>query len=110
MKHLPEMVRAPARSVTLFMRDHKTGAHRIALSGFRIFSAALANSDTAQRRVSKAAVVLRIFEMSRRVPGMIVGAEAQILVDAIRVDDLAGVHLPVRIPDGFEFAEGLDHS
>src|SRR5436853_462988 len=32
----------------------------------------------------------------------------QILVATIWLDDLAGIHLPIRIPDGFKFFERLD--
>src|SRR5438309_2740999 len=56
----------------------------------------------------KAAVVLRILEMSLRFPGMVISAEPQILVDAIWIDNLAGIHLPIWVPDRFEFAKGLN--
>src|SRR5579864_4876449 len=108
MQHLPQMVRAAARGVPLFMRDHEAGTHGIAFGAGRVFSAALSNANAAQRRMGKAAVILRILEMSRRVPWMIAGTEAQILVDAIWIDDLAGIHLPIRVPDGFEFAESFN--
>ena len=39
---------------------------------------------------------------------MVVGAKAQVLIDAVRINNLAGIHLPVRVPDGLEFAEGFD--
>src|SRR6476646_9161871 len=108
MQHLPEMMGAAARGVPLFMSEHEAGTHGVPVSGLGIFSAAFANADAAQRRVSKAAIVLRIFEVGGRVPGMVIGAEPQILVDAIRIHDLAGIHLPAGVPDGFEFAKGLD--
>src|SRR6476646_9229716 len=61
VQHLPEMVGAAARGMPLLMSDHEAGTHGVPVSGFRIFSAAFADSNAAQRRVSKAAIVLRIF-------------------------------------------------
>ncbi len=42
-----------------------------------------------------------------RLPGIIAGAEAEIFVETIGIDELARVHLPVGIPQRFELAEGL---
>src|SRR4051794_24578467 len=102
------MVRASPRGVPLFMRHHKTGAHGVTFGRSRIFSPAFANAHATQRGMCKAAVVLWILKMSRRVPGMVIGPEAQILVDTVRIDDLARIHLPVRVPDRFEFTKSLD--
>src|ERR1051326_5194301 len=102
------MVGASARGVSLFMRHHEAGAHGVAFSGFRVFPSALANAHATQRGMSKAAIVLRILEMSCRIPGMVVGAKTQVLVNAIGIDNLAGVHLPIGVPDRLELAEGLN--
>ena len=37
-----------------------------------------------------------------------VGAEPEVLRDAVCVDNLAGIHLPLGVPDRLEFAERLD--
>src|SRR3954464_6443708 len=102
------MVRSSARGVPLFMRHHEAGAHGVTFDRRRIFPPAFANAHATQRGMCKAAVVLWILKMSRRVPGMVIGPEAQILVDAVRIDDLARIHFPVRVPYGFEFAKSLD--
>ena len=47
-------------------------------------------------------------EMRLDISGTIVSTYAQILSDIIRIDDLAGIHLPIGIPDRFELAESLD--
>src|SRR5205823_6573594 len=67
---------------------------------------ALADADAADSRVREIAVVLGIRELDLRPPGLVVGAEAEVLVDAVRPDDLARVHLPVGIPDRLELLEG----
>ena len=46
-------------------------------------------------------------EMRCRPRRIIVRAQAQILVDAIGVDQFVGVHFPLRVPDRLEFAERL---
>ena len=69
---------------------------------------ALADADTADRRVLEAAVVLRVREVRLQLRRRVVGAESQVVRDPVRVDDLARVHLPLRIPDRLELAEGID--
>ncbi len=39
---------------------------------------------------------------------MIAGTQAQVLVHAIGIDDLARIHLPLRVPDTLKLAERLD--
>ena len=46
--------------------------------------------------------------MRLRLPRMVIGAQTQVLVDAIRINDLSRIHLPIRIPDRLELAESLD--
>src|SRR5271157_273548 len=43
--------------------------------------------------------------MGLRFPGTIAGAKAQIGVERVCIDNLAGIHLPVRIPNALEFPE-----
>ena len=94
---------AAAGRVFLIAGHAKAGTHH---SAFVVTT--LADSDAAQGGVRHAAVVLRKLEMGGRVPGIVAGAEAKILVHAVGFDDLAGIHLPVRVPGGLEFVEGLD--
>ena len=46
-------------------------------------------------------------EVRLRLPGIVVRPQAQIFVELVRVDHFAGIHLPVGIPGGLEFAERL---
>src|SRR6185437_17011839 len=70
--------------------------------------AALADADAADGRVREVAVVARVAELDLRPPRLVVRAEAEVLVDAVRAHDLARVHLPVGIPDRLELLEGAD--
>ena len=105
LEHLEQQARAAARRVLLLARDPVARAHR----------AAIVRGGTRRRRRSGASPrrsCRRSFgkrESASATCGRVVaGAEAQVLVDAVRVDDLARVHLPVRIPDRLELAERLD--
>src|SRR5439155_14553020 len=69
---------------------------------------ALADADAADGRVREVAVVLGVGELDLRSPRLVVGAEAEVLVDAVRPDDLARVHPPVGIPDRLELRERAD--
>src|SRR5579884_3305329 len=101
-------MRAAARRMTFFMCDHKAGTHGVVFGLCALLAAALADSYAAQSRMGEAAPVFGILEVSFRLPGMVISSQAQVLVEAMRLDHLARIHLPLRIPDGFEFAEGLD--
>ncbi len=69
--------------------------------------AAIADTHAAQRGAAEDAGVLRILEVRdglRRIERL---AEAQVLRGQIRIDDLAGIHLSLRIEDCLEFAKRL---
>src|SRR6202171_2812875 len=70
-------------------------------------AAALADSDAAHGSSGQAAVVVGEFEMRLRLPGIIAGAAAKIFVQAIRLDELTRIHLPIGIPERLKLAEGL---
>src|SRR5438045_8527298 len=70
--------------------------------------AALADADAARGRVGEAAVVRAVREALLHLRRVVVGPEPQVVGDRVRVDDLAGVHLPVRVEDRLELAEGAD--
>src|SRR4029079_11930590 len=98
LEHLEQEAGADARRVHLLARRHEGRAHHVDPLG----GTALADADTADRRVREVAVILRVPELDLRPPRLVVGAEAEVLVDAVRTDDLARVHLPVWVPDLLE--------
>src|SRR5712692_7610970 len=93
---------ASARGVLFFARDAKTRTHH---STF--IAPALSHADAAQGRARQAAMVIGKLEVCWRLPWFIVRPEAKVFVQPVRLDHLARIHLPVRIPNRFELAEGL---
>src|SRR5437667_7709856 len=93
-----------AASGMLFLPSHaEAGAHDAAL-----ILATLANAHTTQGCLGQAAVVVGKFEMRFRLPGLVIRTEAQVSVHSIRPDQFARVHLPIRVPERFEFLKCLD--
>ena len=45
--------------------------------------------------------------MRFRLPGSVIGAEPQVFVDLVRLDQFARIHLPVGVPRRLELSEGL---
>ena len=103
LRHLPEQVSAAAGGVFFFARGAVAGAHH---SAFIV--AALAHAYAAQSGLGQAAVIGEKLEIRFRFPRSIVRAEAEVFVQLVRIDQLAGIHLPFRIPGRFEVAESLD--
>ena len=102
LRHLPQQVGAAAGGV-LFVAGHaKARTHYAAF-----IVAAFPDSDAAQSGACQAALVFGKLEMSLRLPGIVSGAQAQIFIHPIGLNYLARIHLPGWVPDGFEFAEGL---
>src|SRR5437868_6612145 len=87
----------------LLTRHHEARTHRAALD-----ATAIANSDATKRRFGEAAAFVRELKVRRRLRWVVVRAESKILIEPIGVHDLARVHLPIGIPDRFEFAERFD--
>ena len=100
LEHLEQHVRPAARAVLLLERRHVARAHRAV-----VVLAALANADAAERRLRERSVVVRELEVRAGILGLVVGAETQVLRGRVRVDQLARVHLVVRVPDRLELAE-----
>src|SRR5581483_105895 len=100
--HFPEQVRAPTGGVLLFASGTKTGTHHATF-----ILAAFANSNAAQGGTGQASMVFGKLKMGLRLPGPILRTEAQVFIQPVRLDDLAGIHLPIRIPNGLEFAKRL---
>ena len=46
--------------------------------------------------------------MGVRLPGVVVGPKPQVLIRKVGIHNLAGVHLPLRVPEGLELPEGID--
>src|SRR4051794_34172416 len=90
--HLPEQVSAAAGGMHFLASDHVAGAHGVLMTA-AILAATLADADAAQRGAREAALVIGIFEVGVGLPGLVVGAESQVFIDAIRLDNLAWVHL-----------------
>src|SRR4051794_33217043 len=90
-----------------FARDHKARAHGV-IARFTVQSTAIPYSDTAQRSVRHVPVVIRELEVRWRLPWLVSRPQAQVLIGMVWVNHLPGIHLPIRIPDGFELAECLD--
>src|SRR5215468_5143251 len=97
-------MRASARGVLLFKGDHVAGAH----DAF-VMASAFAYTDTAHGSVPEMTFIFRELEMRLGLPRMKVCSQPQIFINGKGIDDLAGIHFVLRIPDRFEFSEGLYH-
>ena len=101
-QHL-EQQPGPAPGGVLFVAGGPVaGAH----GGVRLGDPALADADAAQRSVREVAAVFGVAEPDRRAGRVVVGAELEVLVHPVGVDDLPRVHGPGRVPDALE----LTHS
>ena len=78
------------------------GAH-----GLRMLLAAIADADTTQGDPAKIPFVFGILKMCLWLRRIVIGSQTQIFCRQIGVDNFSGIHFPIRIPDRFEFAEGL---
>src|ERR1043166_873820 len=83
---------------------HVTRTHRAA-----VMLPANARADATFRCRRETVLVVGILEVSFNLWWIPVGAEPQILVDTIRINELAGIHLPLRIPDGLKLPKRFDH-
>src|ERR1700738_314269 len=93
---------AAAGGVEFFAGGHEAGAH-----GAGVGFAAGSYSDTTQVCGGEAAVVFGVGEVSFGLPGFVVGAEAEVFVGLVGVDELAGVHAVGGVEDSLEGAEGF---
>ncbi len=85
------------------MRGAVAGAHQATL-----FAAALAHAHAAQSGLGEAAMVGDEWEIGFRFPRRVGRAEAEVFVELVGLDQLAGIHLPFGIPGRLELAEGLE--
>src|SRR4030095_13299456 len=102
-QHLEQQVRAAARRMRLLARHLVTRTHRAA-----VVAAAFPDADAAERREREAATVVLKREMRGRLRWAVIGAEAQVLVGSVRIDDLARIHFSLRVPDRLELPERVD--
>ena len=86
----------------LFARGDVTRAHHV----LAVRLAAAADTDAPGDGVSKVTAVVRIGECNSRALERL--RKLQIGIERIRPDDLARIHLPIRIPDRLELTKGLD--
>ena len=103
LHQLPQQVRAATGRVQLFPGSHEARAHGrgICLAAGAYAYAPQGRRGRASRRLpAKGKVCLRL-------PRFVVRAQAQVFMRLVRVDELARVHLAVRVPQAFELAEGL---
>src|SRR6185503_20589548 len=70
-----------------------------------VVAAALADADAPERREREAAAVALKREVRGRLRRPVTGAEAQVLIGTVRIDDLARIHLALRVPDCLELPE-----
>src|ERR1700744_3317288 len=82
--------------------------HHVARThGAGVSSTGSANADATQHGFGKTVPIFAIVKMRFWLPGIIVYTQSQILVVVECVDDLAGIHSVLWIPNGFEFTERL---
>jgi len=92
LSHLPEQVGAAAGGVFFVVCRAVAGTHHATF-----FAAAFADAHAAQCGVRQAALIGGKLEAGLRLPGSIVGAEAEIFVELVerlsrQTNDLAGIH------------------
>src|ERR1700733_23379 len=92
---------AAAGGVQLFAGGHKAGAH-----GGGVGFAAGSYAYAALGGFGEGAVFFCVGEVRFGLPGFIVGAETEVFVDFVGVDELVGVHAVGGVEDVFELAEG----
>ena len=86
----------------LIVRDAIARAH-----GAAVLAPARADADASGRREREAAPIIGEGEMRLQSRSSIPCAQPQILIDAVRVHDLARIHPAAGIPDRLEFAKRL---
>src|SRR5690349_2559251 len=86
-----------------FARHHVTRAH-----GATVESAAFADTDAALGRTDEISIVVGKFEMRYHWKRSVVGAKPKVLIQSIRLDDLAWIHFPVGIPNLLELTKRGD--
>src|SRR5690242_7933980 len=87
----------------LLPRGHVARTHRAAF-----FVAAFPDAHASEGGAMETELVVGEAEVGGGFGRVIAGTEPEILVDTIGVDDLAGIHAAIGIPDRLELAKGFD--
>src|SRR3981189_2303835 len=93
---------AAAGGVELFAGGHEAGAH-----GSGVGFAAGSYAYTAEVGGGEAAVVFGVGEVGFGLPGFVVGAEAEVFVGLVGVEERAGGHAGGGVEDALKGAEGF---
>ena len=102
LHQLPQEMGPAAGGVELFAGGHEAGAH-----GAGVGLAAGSHAYAAEVGVGEAAVVFGVGKVGLRLPGVVVGAEAEVFVRLVGVDEFVGVHAIGGVEEALEGAEGL---
>src|SRR5439155_12381866 len=105
LQHLPQEVGAATGGVLLLECDHVAGAHGVLLT-FAAPTPTLPHADAAQRSALEASLIVGKMKVRPWIQGFVITAQTQIFINPVGVYDLAGIHLPVGIPNGLEFPKG----
>lgn len=103
LQHFEQQAGSAPGGVFLLAGDPVAGAHDAAFE-----AAALAHPDAAPGGLAEAVIVIGEGEVGRRFPRLIVGALAEIGVQRVRVDHLAGVHPVAWVEQRLELLECRD--
>src|SRR4051812_13198533 len=96
---------AAASGVLLFVGNEERRAHHVVARFLSDGAATFADSNAPQRCTTEVVLIVRELKVCLRIPALVFIQKAAVLVNAIRMDDLAGIHLPLGIPKLLEFAE-----
>src|SRR5436305_7339038 len=96
MQHLEQQARAAAGRITLLVGRHVARTHHTLVA---VTPTASANTDAAARRFGEAPAVVAMVEIASDFRRLVGRSLAQVGGDRERVDDLAGIHPPIWIPD-----------
>src|SRR5438876_3776149 len=102
LQHFEEHVCASTRRM-FFLKGHHVARTHCA----SVRPAAPSNTDAAQGSGGKTSFIVRKLEMRLDLGWVVLGPDAQVFVQAIRMHNFARIHLVVGVPDGLELAEGL---
>src|SRR5581483_3538358 len=100
--HLPQQVSSPTSRMLFLPGDPETRAH-----DSTFVTSALPDANAAQGGASQAAVVVHVLEVRLRLPRLVVEAKPQVFVEAVRLNHLAGIHLPLGVPQRLKLPERL---
>src|SRR5699024_4960790 len=105
LEHFKQQMRASAGAVFFLPGHHVTRAH---CSSF--VAAAVPDSYAAQCGPCETSFVVMVqkMKMGFRAGGRVVGSQSPVAELPVGVNDLPGVHFPIRVPYPFKFVEGFN--